>query len=120
VKIPKKATIRLGPARRMYVEKLLARGLHGNSVEEVVPMAEVGDRVFAVRNADEKTVYMFGRGIYQGRQAGGPLQFPNPKIELDGGAVVWGCECWWGREDRADEYIAGRAVEIVPTPAEKP
>jgi hypothetical protein len=20
----------------------------------------------------------------------------NPKIVLEGGGVVWGCECWWG------------------------
>jgi hypothetical protein len=34
--IPKKVTLRLGRARRIYVERLLARGLHGNSPEEVV------------------------------------------------------------------------------------
>lgn len=22
----------------------------------------------------------------------------NPKIILDDGEVVWGCECWWGPE----------------------
>jgi ABC-type proline/glycine betaine transport system substrate-binding protein len=22
----------------------------------------------------------------------------NPKLELDSGKVVWGCECWWGAE----------------------
>lgn len=36
LKVPKKSTVRLGPARRMYVERLLARGLFGNSVEECV------------------------------------------------------------------------------------
>jgi hypothetical protein len=35
MKIPKKVTVRLGPARRMYVNRLLARGLHGNSAAEV-------------------------------------------------------------------------------------
>jgi hypothetical protein len=25
----------------------------------------------------------------------------NPKILLDSGEVVWGCECWWGPEDEA-------------------
>lgn len=34
--MPKKVTVRLGRARRMYVERLLARGLHGDSAEEVV------------------------------------------------------------------------------------
>lgn len=36
MKMPKKATIRLGRARRMYVARLLAGGLHGDSPEEVV------------------------------------------------------------------------------------
>lgn len=36
MKIPKKVTLRLGPARRMYIERLLAGGLHGDSVDEVV------------------------------------------------------------------------------------
>ena len=80
-------------------------------------MAEIGSRVFAVRNADNETVYMFGRGVYEGRKEGGPMGgFPNPKILLDDGNVVWGCECWWGRADREDEYIGGRKVEMVPVP----
>jgi hypothetical protein len=36
MKIPKKATIRLGRARRMYIQRLLARGLSGDTPEEVV------------------------------------------------------------------------------------
>jgi hypothetical protein len=35
-KMPKKVEIRLGPARRRYIERLLAGGLHGNTAEEVV------------------------------------------------------------------------------------
>lgn len=31
----KKVTIHLGPARRMYIKRLLAGGLHGDSVNEV-------------------------------------------------------------------------------------
>lgn len=34
--IPKKVTVRLGRARRIYIERLLARGLHGNDADEVV------------------------------------------------------------------------------------
>ncbi len=36
----------------------------------------------------------------------------NPKILLDSGDVVWGCECWWGPEaevkaerEKLDEII---------------
>lgn len=29
----------------------------------------------------------------------------NPKIKLDDGSIVWGCECWWGRECEINEVI---------------
>lgn len=35
-KIPKAVKVRLGRARRMYIRRLLARGLFGNSPSEVV------------------------------------------------------------------------------------
>jgi hypothetical protein len=35
-RMPKKVTLHLGPARRLYVERLLARGLSGDTPEEVV------------------------------------------------------------------------------------
>ena len=34
--IPKKVTIRLGRVRRMYIERLLTRGLAGDNAEQVV------------------------------------------------------------------------------------
>jgi len=36
VKIPKKVVVRLGRARRMYVERLMSRGLSGDTPAEVV------------------------------------------------------------------------------------
>lgn len=36
MKAPKKVTIRLGPARRAYINRLLAGGLHGETPGEVV------------------------------------------------------------------------------------
>jgi hypothetical protein len=36
MKIPKKITVRLGRARRLYVERLLIGGMHGNDLAEVV------------------------------------------------------------------------------------
>lgn len=36
MKIPKKVTIRLGPARRLYIKRMLKRGLSGDNVEECV------------------------------------------------------------------------------------
>ena len=34
--MPKKVTVRLGRARRMYIERLMARGLAGDTPAEVV------------------------------------------------------------------------------------
>lgn len=91
---------------------------------------------------DDGTVYIFGRGEYVGdevppedivfmgvsfRQAmeqwvkAGMVKdmeearerLPeNPKIVLDNGKVVWGCECWWGSEERFNEG-AGKGVKVV-------
>jgi len=73
-------------------------------------MRKVGDRVGAVLSSDDKQVNILGFGKYVGDEipdadAGGlgPLcreaGCPNPKIVLDNGDVVWGCECWWGGEE---------------------
>ncbi len=41
-RVPSAARIRLGPARRFYITKLLGTGLHGDSPAEVV------ERIFSV------------------------------------------------------------------------
>lgn len=33
----------------------------------------------------------------------------NPKIVLDDGEVVWGCECWWGPESAYPAFRGARA-----------
>ncbi len=75
-------------------------------------------RVFAWRDADENQVRSFGVGTYVGDETPPdfPPDFKNPKIELDGGGVVWGMQCWWGPEERQDEKAAGREIVIVPIP----
>lgn len=40
----------------------------------------------------------------------------NPRLDLDGGGTVWGCECWWMPEEQFDNSIGGRRVVIVPEP----
>jgi hypothetical protein len=42
---------------------------------------------------------------------------PNPKIVLDNGETVWGCECWWGPEDKIKNMIGEREIVSI-TPAE--
>jgi hypothetical protein len=47
----------------------------------------------------------------------------NPKIVLDAGGVVWGCECWWGEatDSTPQEWAKGRRIVTVaaPHPAER-
>ena len=92
-------------------------------------MNKVGSRVFAVQKADDDKVCVYGRGVYEGdfEPPGGMHGFTweelgiaegerpkNPRIRLDSGEVVWGMQCWWGPEERFDEWMAGREVVIVP------
>lgn len=66
---------------------------------------EVGDRIGAIMRSEEKKVYSLGFGTYLGdevppKEIGGfNVGLPNPKLQLDTGQVVWGCECWWGTEE---------------------
>ena len=41
------------------------------------------------------------------------LRRMNPKIVLDSGDVVWGCECWWGPEDETKAEMA-KMVQVIP------
>jgi hypothetical protein len=74
-------------------------------------MRKIGHRIGAVLSADaeEKVVKFLGYGVYEGQAvpvtavgwmaevlSGGGLL--NPKLKLDSGETVWGCECWWGPE----------------------
>lgn len=151
-------------------------------------LAEVGARVWCVRNDDDTTVYAFGFGIYEGdfprpgwddpdelavagralhrsdatgkavnsviaganrEAAAGTISRreadrriarvtafdaaerakpmvdrimsmamrlgENPRIKLESGKTVWGCQCYWGAADEsaAENYAAGRNIVIV-------
>jgi hypothetical protein len=65
-------------------------------------MTAVGTRVTAIFSAKEGVVRSFGDGVYAGDfvlppEVGG-FNFgqKNPRIDLDSGKTVWGCESWWG------------------------
>jgi len=95
-------------------------------------MTAIGERVLAVRSADETTLFIYGYGTYVGYETPpvgtphifGPITqelvdigYTNPKIELDSGDVVWGAQCWWGPVDKMlDEYAIDREIEVVPVP----
>ena len=78
---------------------------------------KAGERVGAILGADGSILKFLGYGIYEGEfypidavgvLADGIKQIPdakNPKIALDTGETVWGCECWWGNETAVKAYV---------------
>jgi len=83
---------------------------------------EIGDRVGAIESANVAEVRIFGYGSYRGREVpplgiigpfGEQMKWENPKILLDSGEVVWGCECWWAPEQKVKDAIGNRRITIV-------
>lgn len=94
----------------------------------------VGCRVGAILSGDNTEVHLLGFGTYDGEHEPpfGPMGAPmsvidemkkrgelpadwtwkNPRITLDDGRVVWGCQCWWGPEDAIRKRIEG--LKIIP------
>ena len=81
-------------------------------------------------DADDRQVRVFGYGEYAGDEIPpegvsldldilAEVKCPNPKIVLDSGQVVWGCECWWGPEAKAAAWIGKRAMVNVDIEAER-
>lgn len=73
----------------------------------------VGDRVGAIFGTHDNRVSFFGYGVYVGEEV--PTEAVgfladnlrecsgrNPKIQLDSGQTVYGCECWWAPEERIE------------------
>ena len=106
-------------------------------------MYESGIRVFAAESASNDEVRLYGYGVYEGdfRPPVSPFgqqweeveemirkdypdnadkmienlqRLTNPRIKLDDGQTVWGCQCWWGPESKAAEFFDNRKVTIVP------
>lgn len=86
---------------------------------------KIGDRIGALLSATKDEVKLLGYGVYVGDEvpvtAMGMLaemcrevNHANPKLVLDSGKVVWGCECWWGDEAevRAKVALYPRCVEV--------
>jgi hypothetical protein len=83
----------------------------------------IGDRIGAIQQADDETVWLFGYGVYKGEHIPPDgflhyLERENPKIQLDNGKVVWGYQCWWGDEEKVKEAIGNRKVVMVDPPSE--
>ncbi len=74
---------------------------------------EVGQRVGAVLSANKDEVQFLGYGVYDGMIDHPDHGFPNPRITLDSGDVVWGMECWWGGEEQIKEkFLSGDRTVI--------
>lgn len=82
-------------------------------------------RVIAVSHTDPEKgeAYIFGEGVLAGEEvpveAVGPLAsmateegLKVPRIELDSGQVVYGCECWWGAREKVEARLSG--LTFVP------
>jgi len=104
---------------------------------------ESGQRVGAICGARDGVVEFFGYGVYEGdfvpgddksdpkpvgwvadmREAMATMaetgQSPNPRIRLDSGEIVWGCECWWGPEEEMRRQLMGYKEIVHVTVAEK-
>jgi hypothetical protein len=92
---------------------------------------KIGDRVGAILSSDKDSVNLFGYGTYQGDEipdescAGfmaailRDAKHANPKIVLDDGTIVWGCECWWGPEEKVKADIGSRTIFLVSVAEER-
>lgn len=77
-----------------------------------------GERIGAILGAKGDTLEFLGFGVYEGElvvgdEAVGPFaemlreqKRPNPRMRLDDGQIVYGCECWWGPEEKIKEKLA--------------
>ena len=85
---------------------------------------EPGTRVAAVLDADDDEIRFFGYGIYIGDEVPpedvkGLAEYVremgqgNPRINLDGGGYVFGCECWWMDELQFLEWAGLRKITTV-------
>ena len=85
-------------------------------------MTKTGERVGAILGSNENgSIEFLGYGIYEGDFI--PLEAvgwmagelrkhdnTNPRIRLDGGKVVYGCECWWGSEHTVKKRLDGAVI----------
>lgn len=91
---------------------------------------KIGSRVGAVCAKKDFKLELFGYGVYEGDfvpetedvlAMGVSLKsvnLRNPKIKLDNGEVVWGCECWWGAEEKVKEWEKECTEVVIVSPVE--
>lgn len=82
-------------------------------------MPKIGERVGTILGReDDDSISFLGYGVYTKdevpQQAVGWIadackqsNTENPRIELDNGDIVYGCECWWSGEEVVKEMLKG-------------
>lgn len=76
-------------------------------VREPVPDRGIARVQVSYRDRHGSTVWALGWYVGLAEYPGGSQWCakgkPNPKIILDDGLVIWGCECWWDEIAEDDE-----------------
>jgi len=68
-------------------------------------MTAIGSRVGALLSMKNGEAKLLGWGVYEGNHTPDGFPFPNPRIKLDNGDIVWGFQCWWGDEEQMKKEI---------------
>ena len=82
-------------------------------------MTSIGDRVVAIVGTKDGVTRWLGEGVYAGDFPVAPeaagLNFGqlNPRIDLDCGKSVWGCECWWGPKGKVEAQWPDRSEWVL-------
>lgn len=89
-------------------------------------MVQVGERVGVILSAQDKggvkVVNFIGYGVYTGDEIppkgmgvmgldSNEMGRKNPRIDLDNGHTVWGCQCWWGDANEVKTRIEAYEAE---------
>jgi hypothetical protein len=82
-------------------------------------MSRIGDRIGAILGERDGVAEFLGYGVYVAdevppadavgwmAEACREYATPNPKLVLDDGQLIFGCQCWWGQEAAVKKNIAG-------------
>lgn len=86
-------------------------------------MVSPGSRVGAILSSKGKDLSFLGYGVYEGdfvpTESSDLLDdlkqnnILNPRIKLDNGDIIYGCECWWGDEEQVKKRLSQYKVTIV-------
>jgi hypothetical protein len=92
-------------------------------------LPKVGARVGAISHPHQDIYHLYGYGTYIGMYV--PIEsdpdcpvnlpgmslvrsrLPHPRIKLDNGTYVWGCECYWGVESEVKKFLRRKSKRIV-------